>query len=147
MFRFGRISGFWAIIAILSSSPVVAQDTYEEGAVRLKVAFFGPKIVAGIGESKVDDPFKLFEARSQEAARLYKSYKSKKTTGQILSFLAGGAVGVGIALHDNNKEDAGLVLGVGGAVLFVFAIVKAIGGQEDLSKSIWYYNGTLETTH
>lgn len=147
MSRVCSISVFAAIITVLSLSPVVAQDTYEESALRLKPGFFWPKIVAGISESKVDNPLTLFEARSQEAARLYKSYESKDTTALILFIVGGGAVTVGEVLHNDNKEDAGLGLIVGGAALALFAIVMSVSAQDDLSKSIWYYNGTLETTH
>ncbi len=146
MFRFGRISGFWAIIAVLSSSPVVAQDTYEEGAIRFRQSFFRPAMITGISEIKVDDPLKLFEARSQEAARLYKSAVSKRRTGLVLNLVGLSVAVFGAALADNNNEDAGLGLIVGGAVLYVFGIAKSFDGRDDLSKSVWYYNGTLERT-
>jgi len=126
-----------------------AQTQYDENALRLKtgwsasvVAGKKERLQVGVGMFPSGSYAEILAERSEEAADLYRSYRTKKIRGSVLLLASIGAI-VGGAFAWDEHESTGGALVIGGLFGLMGSSVQDVYAIDDLSKSIWVYNGTL----
>lgn len=152
-----------AAVALLGAALLLAphvshaQDSYaayDSLALRVKVGFWGVKLVAGHEETKIAglgsfpsrEPADLMKARSPEAANLYLNYRTHQQIGSTFVWLGFAAwVGSFFALAEDTPSGDDLAQGLfwGGFASVLIGSIVNNQGIDSLHKAIWTYNRTL----
>jgi len=149
-----RLSFLILLLASLTVSGVGAQQatcSYDDCALRVKRAFWGPRLVQGLDEEKVAGfaflapPLTDLLQRSDSAVRYYSLFRARHNRGFWLTL--GGALLFGGSLLayeiDRDLEGVSIGLAIGGTTAWIAGLVNIGRAQEPLSKTVWWYNRSL----
>lgn len=140
-----------ALAVCVATSSVAGQDqtrcSYDECALMVKTAFWGPRIVRGAEEAHVArigiiaPRLDLF-AISDSATRHYDAFRGLHNSGGGL-FAAGFAMMYSALLFAQDHEAVGLGLVGGGALLTFVGTVRLTRASNELDRAVWWYNREL----
>jgi hypothetical protein len=125
--------------------------SYDACALRVRYRLLGGQIVQGREENRVVSlgwlapSAPLFGDRSDTAAWHYASFRRKEHVGAALGF-AGLVASVAALLVGDSNEDLAAGLGIGGTVLVIGGGIQLGRANEQLSRAVWWYNRTLESS-
>ncbi len=148
----------WMMVAALMGAPdlgaqEVPDTEFSRKALRVRSGFFSTTVVRGVDGEKLGDigmfggDIDFLSRREDEIGRRFRSYRSKQIASRWLflgSFASMTAAGMA---HEpwsrSNQTSKGLF--AGSVALVLGAIVSVASAKEDLSQTVFHYNGTLDT--
>ena len=133
---------------------IAAQDgpcTYDQCALRLKPAAFGPRLVRGLNETSVAHFVFLaprldsLMQRSDSAMRYYSLFRARNNRGFWLSLAGLGLFGAGYLIYavDRDLEGPAVAVSIAGAATWIVGVITQGRSRDPFSKAIWWYNRSL----